>query len=74
LFTKSPADYYNKGLTPDKWRFNGITSNPIQLGDPSLGNWPLQTWIGAGQAYFDTPAKIVKTGRRHRFEVPNIVW
>jgi len=74
LFTKSPADYYNRGLTPDKWRFNGITSNPIQLGDPSLGNWPLLTWIGAGQAYYDTPAKIVKTGRRHRFEVPNIVW
>jgi tetrathionate reductase subunit A len=74
LFTKSPAEYYEKGLMPDKWRFNGITSNPVQLGDPSLGGWPIQTWLGAGQAYFDTPARIVKTGRKHKFEAPNIVW
>jgi anaerobic selenocysteine-containing dehydrogenase len=74
LFTKSPAEYYEKGLAPDKWRFNGVTSNPVQLGDPSLGGWPLQTWLGAGQAYYDTPARIVKTGKRHRFELANIVW
>jgi len=74
LFTKSPAEYYENGLAPDRWRFNGITSNPIQLGDESLGGWPLQTWLGAGQAYFDTPARIVKTGRKHRFEVPFIIW
>jgi hypothetical protein len=74
LFTKSPAEYYEKGLAPDKWRFNGVTPNVVQLGDSSLGNWPLLSWLGATQAYFDTPAKIVKTGKKHNFEVPYIVW
>jgi len=74
LFTKSPAEYYDKGLIADKWRFNGITSNPVQLGDPSLGNWPLLSWHGASQAYYDTPAKVTKTGRKHKFETVNIVW
>ena len=74
LFTKSPREYYEKGLLPDRWRFNGITSNPVQLGDSSLGGWPLQSWLGAGQAYYDTPARITRTGRKHRFEVANIVW
>ncbi|MDM7274644.1 MAG: molybdopterin dinucleotide binding domain-containing protein, partial [Thermoprotei archaeon] len=74
LFTKSPAEYYEKGLAPDKWRFNGVSPNPIELADPSLGNWPLQSWVGGGQAYYDTPARIVKTGRKHKFETPYIVW
>jgi tetrathionate reductase subunit A len=74
LFTKSPAEYYEKGLAPDKWRFNGVTPNVVQLGDSSLGNWPLMSWLGAAQAYFDTPARIVKTGKKHKFEVPYIVW
>jgi tetrathionate reductase subunit A len=25
LFTKSPAEYYERGLALDKWRFNGVT-------------------------------------------------
>ena len=74
LFTKSPAEYYEKGLAPDKWRFNGVTPNVVQLGDSSLGNWPLLSWLGAAQAYFDTPAKIIKTGKKHNFEVAYIVW
>jgi anaerobic selenocysteine-containing dehydrogenase len=73
LFTKSPAEYYEKGLAPDKWRFNGVTPNPVEISDPSLGNWPLLSWIGASQAYYDTPARIIKTGVKHRFEVANIV-
>ncbi len=43
LFTKSPAEYYEKGLAPDKWRLNGVTPSVFQLGDSSLGNWPLLT-------------------------------
>jgi hypothetical protein len=52
----------------------GTTPNVVQLGDLSLGNWPLLSWLGAAQAYFDTPAKIVKTGKKHNFEVLYIVW
>jgi hypothetical protein len=68
-----------RDINPSKFEiliFNtGITSNnPVQLGDPSLGGWPLQTWLGAGQAYYGTPAKIAKMGGKHEFEVPNIVW
>ncbi|MEM4448223.1 MAG: molybdopterin dinucleotide binding domain-containing protein [Fervidicoccaceae archaeon] len=74
LFTKSPAEYYEKGLAIDKWRFNGVTPNVIQMNDPSLGNWPLLSWLGAAQAYFDTPAKVLKTGRKHEFEFPNLIW
>ncbi|MFN7106324.1 MAG: molybdopterin dinucleotide binding domain-containing protein, partial [Pyrobaculum sp.] len=74
LFTKSPAEYYEKGLAPDKWRFSGFTTNAIQAADPSLGNWPMTTWLGGGQVYFDTPARVVKTGKKHKFEVPNIIW
>ncbi|MFN3804669.1 MAG: molybdopterin dinucleotide binding domain-containing protein [Pyrobaculum sp.] len=74
LFTKSPADYYEKSLVPDRWRFNGISPNAIGSADLSLKSWPLLSWIGGGQAYFDTPARVVKTGRKHVFEVPNIVW
>ena len=72
LFTKSPAEYYKKGLAPDKWRFNGVTPNVVQLGLA----WKLAFAVvaGAAQAYFDTPAKIVKTGKKHNFEVPYIVW
>lgn len=74
LFTKSPAEYYEKGLAPDKWRFNGVTPNVVQLGDSSLGNWPLLSWLGASQTYFDTTAKIAKTGKKHNFEAPYIFW
>ncbi len=73
LFTKSPSDYYD-GAAVDKWRFNGVTPNVVEASDPSLGDWPLLSWIGASQAYFDTPARIVKTGKKHRFEQPNVVW
>ena len=73
LFTKSPADYYN-GLAVDEWRFNGITPNVAEMLDPSLGEWPLLSWLGASQAYFDTPAKVSKTGKKHEFKVPYIVW
>ncbi|MEM0463206.1 tetrathionate reductase subunit A [Pyrobaculum sp.] len=74
LFTKSPAEYYEKGLAPDKWRFNGVTPNVVQMSDPSLGGWPLLSWLGASQAYFDTPVRITKTGQKHKFETPYIVW
>ncbi|MEM4024252.1 tetrathionate reductase subunit A [Pyrobaculum sp.] len=74
LFTKSPAEYYEKGLAPDKWRFNGVTPNVVQMSDPSLGGWPLLSWLGASQTYFDTPARITKTGQKHKFETPYIVW
>jgi len=74
LFTKSPAEYYEKGLAVDKWRFNGVTPNIVLMLDPLLGNWPLISWLGATQAYFDTPARISKTGRKHVFEFPNIIW
>ena len=74
LFTKSPADYYTTGLKPDEWRFNGVTPNLIQAADPSLGNWPLLSWIGAAQAYFITPTKIRPTGREKKLEVPQIIW
>ncbi|MEM4970188.1 MAG: molybdopterin-dependent oxidoreductase [Sulfolobales archaeon] len=74
LFTKSPSDYYEKGLSIDKWRFNGVTPNVVEMFDPSLGNWPLQSWIGASQVYYGVPARIEKTGKRHRFEAPFIVW
>ena len=74
LFTKSPSSYYESAPEVDRWRFNGVTPNPVQMADPSLGLWPLQTWLGAGQAYYDTLARVSKTGRKHRFEVANIVW
>ncbi|GBC69583.1 Tetrathionate reductase subunit A [archaeon HR01] len=74
LFTKSPADYYITGLKPDKWRFNGVTPNIIQAADPSLGDWPLLSWVGAAQAYFITPARIRPTGREKRLEVPQVIW
>ena len=74
LFTKSPARYYEKDLIPDKWRFNGVTPNLILLTDPSLSDWPIMSWLGGAQAYFDTPARITKTRAKHKFEVPYIVW
>ncbi|MGC9130886.1 MAG: molybdopterin dinucleotide binding domain-containing protein [Pyrobaculum sp.] len=74
LFTKSPAEYYEKGLVPDKWRFSGVTPNVVQMFDPSLGGWSLLSWLGASQAFYDTPARVVKTGKKHTFEVPYIVW
>ena len=64
LFTESPSGFYNKPLVVDKWRFNGFTPNPIMLGDKSLGDWPLLSWIGAAQAFFTTVAKIAgKVGK-----------
>ncbi|BAJ49924.1 molybdopterin oxidoreductase, molybdopterin binding subunit [Candidatus Caldarchaeum subterraneum] len=74
LFTKSPDDYYMTGLKPDEWRFNGVTPNPILLGDPSLGDWPLLSWIGAAQAYYDTKARLKPTGKKMKIEVPQIIW
>ncbi len=58
LFTKSPKGYYDGTLVYDKWRFNGFSPNPVMLGDPSLDNWPMLSWIGAAQVYFSTVAKI----------------
>lgn len=58
LFTKSPAGFADKPLVYDEWRFNGFTPNPIMLGDASLNDWPLLSWIGAAQAFFTSVAKI----------------
>lgn len=74
LFTDRPSDYYVKGLAVDEWRFNGVTPNPIQLGDESLGDWPMVSWIGAGQSYFYNPVKIVKTGKAKKLPAHQIVW
>lgn len=74
LFTKSPNLYYETGLLYDEWRFNGITPNPILSNDPSLGSWPLQSWLGAGEAYFYTPARISKTGRSEKIEFTQAIW
>lgn len=74
LFTQSPPEYYNIGKVADKWRFNGITPNPAMLADPSLGNWPLLSWIGAAQVYFFTPAKIKKTGKKEKVETLYYTW
>ncbi|MEM2203726.1 MAG: molybdopterin dinucleotide binding domain-containing protein [Sulfolobales archaeon] len=74
LFTKSPAEYYEKGLEPDRWRFNGVTPNLVEASDPSLKGWPLLSWLGGAQTYYETPARIANTGRKHKFEAPYIVW
>ncbi|MEM1894446.1 MAG: molybdopterin dinucleotide binding domain-containing protein [Acidilobaceae archaeon] len=74
LFTKSPREYYERGLAIDEWRFNGVTPNVVEMPDPSLGGWPMQSWLGAGQAYFSNPAKIEKTGKKHKFKTAFIVW
>jgi len=74
LFTKSPAEYYEKGLYVDKWRFNGVTPNVIEASDPSLNGWPLLSWIGGSQSYYFNVARISKTGRKHVFEIPNIIY
>ncbi len=74
LFTKRPAEYYEKGLAVDEWRFNGVSPNPIQLSDPSLSEWPLLSWLGAGQSYYSNPVKISKTGREHKIMPHRIVW
>ncbi|GBF09941.1 molybdopterin oxidoreductase, molybdopterin binding subunit [Aeropyrum pernix] len=75
LFTKSTPAYYNQA-EPDKWRFNGITPNVVEMSDPSLGGWPLLSIIGAAQAYYFNVARIRKTGEKHEFEktYPYIVW
>jgi anaerobic selenocysteine-containing dehydrogenase len=46
LFTNRPAEYYEKGLAVDVWRFNGVTPNVIELFDESLGGWPMLSWLG----------------------------
>ena len=74
LFTNRPADYYEKGLAVDSWRFNGITPNPIELVDESLGGWPALSWIGSGQAYYSTPVRITKTGKTKKLMPHQIVW
>jgi anaerobic selenocysteine-containing dehydrogenase len=74
LFTNRPADYFEKGLEIDTWRFNGVSSNPIQLMDESLEGWPAQSWIGAGQVYYSTPVRITKTGKTKKLIPHQIVW
>lgn len=74
LYTKSPREYYERGLVRDEWRFAGVTPNPVEMNDPSLENWPLLSWLGAAQVFFYTPVKVRKTGRKHRFKVPYLVW
>ncbi|MEM3613750.1 MAG: molybdopterin-dependent oxidoreductase [Nitrososphaerales archaeon] len=74
LFTKSQASYYDNGLSYDEWRFNGITPTPISSNDPSLGGWPLLSWLGASQVYFYTPARISKTGRSEKIWFTEAVW
>ena len=76
LFTKSKPDYYNKGLEPDPWRFNGVTPNVVEMADPSLGNWPLIGIISATQAFYDNVARVRKTGEKHRFDLtyPYPIW
>ena len=76
LFTKSPEAYYNKGLEPDPWRFNGITPNVAELYDESLGKWPLLGLISPTQAFYDNYANIRKTGEKHQLDktYSYIVW
>ncbi len=74
LFTNRPADYYERGLAVDSWRFNGVSPNPIELVDESLGGWPALSWIGSGQSYYATPVRVVKTGRTKRLMPHQIVW
>jgi len=74
LFTKSQVAYYDTGLSYDEWRFNGITPNPISSTDPSLGSWPLLSWLGASQVYFYTPAKISKTGKYEKIVFTQAIW
>jgi len=74
LFTNRPADYYEKGLAVDAWRFNGVSPNPVELVDESLGGWPALSWIGAGQSYYSTPVRVTKTGRSLRLMPHQIVW
>ncbi|MDI3497685.1 hypothetical protein, partial [Archaeoglobus sp.] len=58
----------------DSWRFSGVTPNVVACVDTSLDNWPLLSWIGAAQVYFFIPAKVEKTGKRKKFEMPNVWW
>jgi anaerobic selenocysteine-containing dehydrogenase len=74
LFTKSQAAYYETGLSYDEWRFNGITPNPVSSIDPSLGSWPLLSWLGASQVYFYTPARISKTDKSEKIEFTQAIW
>jgi tetrathionate reductase subunit A len=74
LFTNRPADYYEKGLGVDAWRFNGVSPNPVELVDESLGGWPAQSWLGAGQAYYSTPVRITKTGKTRKLMPHQVVW
>jgi anaerobic selenocysteine-containing dehydrogenase len=74
LFTNRPAEYYEKGLAVDVWRFNGVTPNVIELFDESLGGWPMLSWLGAGQAYYSTPVRVVKTGKTRKLMPHQIVW
>ncbi|KUJ93423.1 MAG: Tetrathionate reductase subunit A [Archaeoglobus fulgidus] len=73
LFTKSDRRYYDD-LGIDSWRFSGVTPNVVACVDKSLDNWPLLSWIGAAQVYFFIPARVEKTGKRKKFEMPNVWW
>ncbi len=74
LFTNRPADYYEKGLAVDVWRFNGVSPNPIELVDESLGGWPALSWIGSGQAYYSNPVRVTKTGKTKKLMPHHVVW
>ncbi|MEM3082270.1 MAG: hypothetical protein QXM50_01845, partial [Candidatus Caldarchaeum sp.] len=74
LFTHRPAEYFEKGLAVDEWRFNGVSPNPVELGDPSLDNWPMLSWLGSGQSYYSNPVKVVKTGRVRGIQPHRVVW
>ncbi|MEM0482184.1 MAG: molybdopterin-dependent oxidoreductase [Nitrososphaerota archaeon] len=74
LFTNRPSEYSQKGLIVDEWRFNGVSPNPILLGDESLGGWPQLSWLGASQSYYTNPVRIVKTGKKKRLMPHQIVW
>lgn len=74
LFTGRDEAYYETGLKADEWIFSGVTPNPIQLSDPSLGSWPIQSWIGAAQVYYFTPVRITKTGMSKHISFHHRIW
>lgn len=74
LFTNKPKAFYDSGLEVEKWAFQGITPNPVEMKDPALNDWPLLSCLGAAQSYYYTPAKVVKTGKKYKFEAEQLVW
>jgi len=74
LFTNKPKAFYDNGLGVEKWAFQGITPNPVEMKDPALKDWPLISCLGATQSYYYTPAKVTKTGKKYKFEAEQLVW